>query len=125
MLLGLYFVKLEKYVHFARLWRPQLKVWRRMLDVGLPAGGEFALMFVYMGVIYWVISDSGRPRRPDSDRLADHAVDLHARDGHCVRGRPDRGPELRRGGARACARRSTKLVMLNAVVMVAVTVFLQ
>ena len=30
-----------------------------MLDVGLPAGGEFALMFVYMGVIYWVISDFG------------------------------------------------------------------
>src|SRR5690606_30004894 len=29
------------------------------LDVGLPAGGEFALMFIYMGVIYWVISDFG------------------------------------------------------------------
>ena len=30
-----------------------------MLNVGLPAGGEFALMFIYMGVIYWVIRDFG------------------------------------------------------------------
>jgi putative MATE family efflux protein len=60
VLLGWYFLKLEKYVSFdSRLWRPQLKVWKRMLDVGLPAGGEFALMFIYMGVIYWVISDFG------------------------------------------------------------------
>jgi putative MATE family efflux protein len=60
VLLGAYFVKLEKYVGFdSSLWRPQLRVWRRMLDVGLPAGGEFALMFIYMAVIYWVISDFG------------------------------------------------------------------
>src|SRR5688572_23293981 len=60
VLLAWYFVKLEKYVSFdVRLWRPQLKVWKRMLDVGLPAGAEFALMFIYMGVIYWVISDFG------------------------------------------------------------------
>jgi putative MATE family efflux protein len=60
VLLGLYFLRLEKYVGFdARLWRPQLKVWKRMLGVGLPAGAEFALMFIYMGVIYWVISDFG------------------------------------------------------------------
>jgi putative MATE family efflux protein len=60
VLLGWYFLKLEKYVSFdVRLWRPQLKVWKRMLDVGLPAGAEFALMFIYMGVIYWVISDFG------------------------------------------------------------------
>lgn len=30
-----------------------------MLNIGLPAGGEFALMFVYMAVIYWVIRDFG------------------------------------------------------------------
>jgi putative MATE family efflux protein len=60
VLLAWYFLKLEKYVGFdANLWRPRLAVWKRMLDVGLPAGGEFALMFVYMGVIYWVISDFG------------------------------------------------------------------
>jgi putative MATE family efflux protein len=62
VLLGWYFMRLEKYVNFdSRFWRPQLAVWKRMLVVGLPAGAEFALMFIYMGVIYWVISDFGAP----------------------------------------------------------------
>jgi Na+-driven multidrug efflux pump len=30
-----------------------------MLVIGLPAGAEFGLMFGYMAVIYWVISDFG------------------------------------------------------------------
>ena len=60
MLLSFYFVRLEKYVHFrAGLWRPRFAVWGRMLNIGLPAGGEFALMFVYMSVIYWIIRDFG------------------------------------------------------------------
>ena len=60
LLLSFYFVRLEKYVHFrARLWRPRFAVWGRMLNIGLPAGGEFALMFIYMAVIYWVIRDFG------------------------------------------------------------------
>lgn len=59
-LLAWYFLRREKYVGFdARLWRPQLKVWKRMLVVGLPAGAEFGLMFCYMVVVYWVISDFG------------------------------------------------------------------
>jgi len=59
-MLGFYFVKLEQYVRFDfTLWRPRMDVWRRLLDVGLPAGGEFGLMFVYMGVVYFVISDFG------------------------------------------------------------------
>jgi putative MATE family efflux protein len=60
LLLTWYFVRLERYVHFhAGLWRPRLAVWGRMIDIGLPAGGEFALMFIYMAVIYWVIRDFG------------------------------------------------------------------
>lgn len=60
LLLSFYFVRLEKYVHFrAGLWKPRFAVWGRMLNIGLPAGGEFALMFVYMAVIYWVIRDFG------------------------------------------------------------------
>ena len=62
LLLSVYFLRLEKYVHFdASQWRPRLAVWGRMLNIGLPAGGEFALMFLYMGVIYWVIRDFGAP----------------------------------------------------------------
>lgn len=62
VMLGLYFRKLEKYIHFRpALWRPRLQVWRRMVNVGLPAGGEFGFMFLYMAVIYWVIRDFGAP----------------------------------------------------------------
>lgn len=61
-LMGLYFARLEKYVGFdATLFRPRFHAWRRILRVGLPPGGEFALMFVYMAVIYWIIRDFGAP----------------------------------------------------------------
>ncbi len=60
VLLAFYFRHLEKYVGFDwNLARPRLSVWWRMLRIGLPPGGEFALMFVYMAVIYWVIRDFG------------------------------------------------------------------
>jgi len=60
LMLSVYFLRLEKYVHFrAGLWRPRLAVWGRMINIGLPAGGEFAFMFLYMAVIYWVIRDFG------------------------------------------------------------------
>jgi Na+-driven multidrug efflux pump len=39
--------------------RPRPTAWKRILAVGLPPGGEFALMFAYMGVIYWTIRDFG------------------------------------------------------------------
>jgi putative MATE family efflux protein len=59
-LLGLYFHRLEKYVAFdSRAWRPQFATWNRLLRIGLPAGGEFALMFIYMAVIYWIIRRFG------------------------------------------------------------------
>jgi putative MATE family efflux protein len=63
VMLALYFHRLEKYVGFVRAeWRPQMVVWRRLLRVGLPAGGEFLLMFVLMAVLYWVL----RPFGPDA-----------------------------------------------------------
>ena len=63
VMLTVYFHRLEKYVGFIRAqWRPQLMVWRRLLRVGLPAGGEFLLMFVLMAVLYWVL----RPFGPDA-----------------------------------------------------------
>ncbi len=60
VMLSGYFLKLEKYVHFrTALWKPRGDVWARMINVGAPAGGEFALMFLFMAVIYWVIRDFG------------------------------------------------------------------
>jgi putative MATE family efflux protein len=60
ILMALYFVRLEHAVSFdAALVRPKLAVWARILRIGLPTGGEFALMFVYLGVIYWIIRGFG------------------------------------------------------------------
>jgi putative MATE family efflux protein len=60
VLLLIYFLRLEHYVSFsAAAWRPHLPTWRRMFDIGLPSGGEFAMMFLIMGVIYWCIRDFG------------------------------------------------------------------
>lgn len=55
-----YFIKQEKYVQFDMAqFTPDMAVWKRMLDIGLPAGGEMLLMFVYFAVIYLVIQDFG------------------------------------------------------------------
>ena len=60
VLMWLYFHKLEKYVSFdAELFRARMEVWKRILRIGLPPGGEFALMFCYLAVIYWVIRHFG------------------------------------------------------------------
>lgn len=55
-----YFERLEHFVGFDKsLFRPRMSEWRRVLKIGLPAGGEFALMFVYMAVVYWTIRAFG------------------------------------------------------------------
>ncbi len=60
VLLTFYFQRLEKYVAFdVSAWRPRFAAWGRLLRVGLPAGGEFVLMFLYMAVIYWIIRRFG------------------------------------------------------------------
>ena len=63
VVLFLYFDRLEKYVAVhPDQWQPRLATWRRLLGIGLPAGGEFLLMFVIMAVVYVVI----RPFGPDA-----------------------------------------------------------
>ena len=60
ILLSIYFVRLEKYVSFHKeQWQPRVVVWKRMLGVGLPAGGEFALMFAFTAVTYWALRNFG------------------------------------------------------------------
>jgi putative MATE family efflux protein len=55
-----YFMRLEKYVSFhSEQWQPNLKYWKRILNIGLPAGGEFLLMFVLMALMYWLIRGFG------------------------------------------------------------------
>jgi putative MATE family efflux protein len=60
ILLAMYFIKLEKYVALhPPMWAPRMAVWGRLLKIGLPAGGEFALMFVYFAIIFWVLRRFG------------------------------------------------------------------
>lgn len=62
ILLVIYFVKMEKYVGFQLpLWKPQLPIWGRMFNIGLPAGGEMLLMFGYFAVVYGLTQDFGEP----------------------------------------------------------------
>ncbi|HXU13088.1 MAG TPA: MATE family efflux transporter [Candidatus Binatia bacterium] len=42
-----------------RLFRPDGGTWRDLIRIGLPAGGEFALMSVYVVLVYWIIRDFG------------------------------------------------------------------
>ena len=60
LLLWVYVQKAENYLTLdPKHWRPQIAQWRRILSVGLPAGGEFAIMFVYMATIYYALGDFG------------------------------------------------------------------
>lgn len=55
-----YFLRLEKFVGFhASMLKPRMETWLRILRIGLPAGGEFALMFFNTAVIYWIIRSFG------------------------------------------------------------------
>jgi putative MATE family efflux protein len=58
--LWVYFVRLEHYVGLRpEQWRPRWALIRSILNIGLPAGGEFLMLFVILGVIYWVIRGFG------------------------------------------------------------------
>ena len=60
LLMWLYFQRYAKYVQFdRRLFRPQPAVWKRILEIGLPPGGEFALLFIYIGTVYWTTRHFG------------------------------------------------------------------
>jgi putative MATE family efflux protein len=53
--LVLYFLPADAYLKFERrhLW-PRLRLWADLLKIGMPAGAEFALMSVYLFLVYSV-----------------------------------------------------------------------
>ena len=56
----LYFLPAESYLKFRpREWRPDVALWRDMLKIGLPSGAEFALMAVYLVIVYAVTRPFG------------------------------------------------------------------
>jgi len=53
--LTLYFLPTSSYLQFVRAeWKPNLTLWKKMLAIGLPAGAEFALLAVYLVIVYIV-----------------------------------------------------------------------
>ena len=51
----LYFTPADAYLRFSfGDWKPRFDLWRDMLKIGLPAGAEFALMAVYLMLVYAV-----------------------------------------------------------------------
>jgi putative MATE family efflux protein len=59
-MLWIYLKRSARYLELDPLRaRPNLAQWSRILRVGLPAGGEFAIMFVFMAVIYYALEGFG------------------------------------------------------------------
>lgn len=60
IILWVIFPRVQHFVHLKpQALLPQFKQWGRIIGVGLPAAGEFVLMFVIVGVVYWVIRHFG------------------------------------------------------------------
>jgi putative MATE family efflux protein len=60
VMLWLYFRNHERYVSVQPAeWRPRLVHWRRILGIGLPAGGEFVISFLLAYVTYLAIARFG------------------------------------------------------------------
>jgi putative MATE family efflux protein len=58
--ISFYFIDAHAYLRFhLASWKPQFRVWWDMLKIGLPAGAEFALMGVYMAVVYAITKPFG------------------------------------------------------------------
>jgi putative MATE family efflux protein len=60
VLIVIYFEKKYHYLRFRfPLFRPQTKIWSGMLRIGVPAGAEFMLLFVYILLVYAIIRGFG------------------------------------------------------------------
>jgi len=60
VLIILYFEKKYHYLRFRfPLLAPQPKIWSKMLQIGVPAGAEFVLLFVYIMIVYGIIRGFG------------------------------------------------------------------
>src|SRR5437016_10579517 len=60
VLMVIYFEKKYHYLRFRfPLFRPRTKIWAGMLRIGVPAGAEFVLLFVYIMIVYAIIRGFG------------------------------------------------------------------
>jgi putative MATE family efflux protein len=55
-----YFVGPKAFLRFVPAdWAPKFGLWREMLKIGLPAGAEFVMLAVYLGLVYKIIQPFG------------------------------------------------------------------
>jgi len=60
VLIIIYFEKKYHYLRFRfPLFTPQTRIWGGMLRIGVPAGAEFVLLFVYIMLVYAIIRGFG------------------------------------------------------------------
>jgi putative MATE family efflux protein len=57
--LAVMFNRAQKYMHLHPSLHPKWAVWKRIIAIGLPATGEFALIFITTAVAYWAIRGFG------------------------------------------------------------------
>jgi putative MATE family efflux protein len=56
----IYFEKKYRYLRFrVTQWAPQFKIWWTMLKIGIPAGAEFVMLSIYIGLIYAIVRPFG------------------------------------------------------------------
>jgi putative MATE family efflux protein len=57
---AMYFTRAKSHLRFRpEMWKPHPGEWWRMLRIGLPVGGEFVLMTVYLVLVYDIIRPFG------------------------------------------------------------------
>ena len=60
LLMAVYFVRYERAVTFSpALWRPDFAIWRKLVLIGFPAGGEIAFIFIYTAIVFALIRPFG------------------------------------------------------------------
>ena len=60
VLIVIYFERKYHYLRFRLpLFNPRPKIWAGMLRIGVPAGAEFVLLFVYIVLVYAIIRGFG------------------------------------------------------------------
>lgn len=52
--LSTYFIPASSYLKFLTEWKPKVGLWAQVLKIGLPAGAEYALVAVYLFIVYSV-----------------------------------------------------------------------
>lgn len=59
LLLRIWWRKSSGAFSLSRLMKPQWSTWKQLLGVGVPAGGEYFVLYCYMAIVYWAAGHWG------------------------------------------------------------------